>query len=179
MASRVFLQREGVVARDQQWVEVTRITTFGEATLANLGCWFNPTSGSGVWVNMGYSVAPNTTINFAHALNLTWATMRHLHTTGDSRGHFNESVWSLGLTKNIRSVQLHRRSPSELVLLTDDCVRGGGAVKSGCPPADLSLRAGWAHQEPCVCLKASLLNCNHSWQRGYDQAAVRNFLSSA
>ena len=148
------------------WVEVIRI---GQGTRGSggirpfYGCWFWPLAGSGVWVNIGRTLAivsprdagPEARHDHLFA-NLTF-------TRGFDSMQVMTGQQNYGGTK--RRYHMVTGPTMELILASGQCYSEAGLEGSACVP--VPLRAGLHAEQPCECAEdaAPFVNCRQAFLR--------------
>ena len=170
-------QRPRAPAEHDSWVEVfRRKMSFAEGMDA-YGCWFYPTSGSGIWVNTGRTVvleavggSTPSALDDALPASTLFADFLREHNASDAvvpptRGgkRRGERFPSIAHALAFTSVQVLQRGTEqgwaypELVMTTAPCSSSRRPLGT-CPP--VAMMTGARHELPCGCSESlNHLNC--------------------
>ena len=177
---------------DGSWTEVMRfaapvLPAVGMTEgMHDVGCWFFPAVGSGIYVNVGRSFVADVETDVYGAQNTfkkafdAWAgahpaaaaPVLERHPFRISRGRFHREVFpAQAAVMGLDSIQIGEDVPgkrwaplrgsaahAQMVLTTPACMHGSTPL-GACPRT--KLRLGWNASRPCTCINAGewVLNC--------------------
>lgn len=125
------------------------------------GCWFHVIKGTGVFINIGKTLAIEDNVELFKYLDLD----SHGCIEGVDCGeleYVDKYLCTKALQLHYDSIQLFRDNLNELIICSGNCAQI--PINSSCP--DIPLRGGFNHSKSCDCNdKFSLMNCGVDYAR--------------
>ena len=133
----------------------------GNYSYVPYGCWFHIIKGTGVFINIGKTLAIENTMELFKYLGLDNKGCIEGVDCGDLK-YVDKYLCTKALQLHYDSIQLFRDNLNELIICSGNCAQI--PINSSCP--NIPLRGGFNHSKPCNCNdKYSLMNCGIDYAR--------------
>ena len=158
--------------------------TWGAGEGVQYGCWFSPSVGTGIFLDVGKALFYRDREALERALpEVRRFPLDRPHILKYRSSAANDSITTrakdclyANLTRargfNTLFVLRGPWDPSspELVVTTSGCMDATAPLPTGCAPRDVGLRTGWRADRPCMCVAThddgldGILNCAGTWR---------------